>query len=58
MYYINPNTDEVHEKGSCGWQDTIDDWNYLGRFSSLSAAVAYAKRNGYPDATRCEHCAS
>ena len=34
MYYINPNTDEVHEKGSCGWQDTIDDWNYLGRFSS------------------------
>ena len=26
MYYINPNTNEVHRRGACSWQYTIADW--------------------------------
>ena len=56
MYYINPNTSEVHRRGACSWQDTIANWTYLGNFATMSAAVTFARSNGYPSATRCEHC--
>ena len=56
MYYINPATSEVHSQGACSWQQTIADWNVLGSFISMAAAVAYARSHSYSTATRCEHC--
>ena len=55
-YYFNPNTDEVHRRGACSFQDTIDDWEHLGRFNNLNDAVARARSQGHRSANRCEHC--
>ena len=57
-YYINPDTKEVHEYGTCSWQATVHEWCRLGTFGSLDIATVYARRliGRGRGVTRCHKC--
>ena len=61
-YIINKNTDnngnnEVHTS-ECTHLPSIFNQVSLGYFSNGKDAVAYAKKNGYPNADGCYYCAN
>lgn len=48
---------EVHTT-SCAHRPSVYNQRALGWHADAVDAVAYAKRNGYPDADGCKYCSS
>ena len=48
---------EVHTT-TCSYKPTNYNQVDIGWHADAVDAVAYAKRNGYPDADGCKHCSS